>query len=116
MKELSTLANWSGTSGSPSTLRDIVQFCRFARDNGLHPGLKAVIDSVRAVRIVDDGRLDVFRYALRANLCTSKDEWGLFDQLFDAFWYGTQTDRRRRSIAPIREATLDARYTRAIPR
>jgi uncharacterized protein len=113
MKELST-SNWPGTPGSPSGLRDVVQFCRFARDHGFQPGLKAVIDSVRAVGIVDDSRLDVFRYTLRANLCTSKDEWSLFDQLFDAFWYGTQTDGRKRSIAPVRAAALDARYKEGI--
>ena len=97
-----------------STLRGVVEFCRFARDNGLGSGLKAVIDSVRAVGIVDHGRLDAFRYALRTNLCTSKGEWDLFDQLFDAFWYGGRMDRANRPIAHASGPTLNARNSQCI--
>jgi uncharacterized protein len=95
-------------------LTGVVEFCRFARDNGLGSGLKAVIDSVRAVGMVDDGRLDAFRYALRANLCSSKREWDLFDQLFDTFWYGGRMDRPKQPIAPPGDSSLNARNSKGI--
>jgi uncharacterized protein len=95
-------------------LTGVVEFCRFARDNGLGSGLKAVIDSVRAVGIVDHGRLDAFRYALRANLCSSKREWDLFDQLFDTFWYGGRMDRPKQPIAPPGDSSLNAPNSKGI--
>ena len=95
-------------------LRSVVEFCRFARDNGLDSGLKAVIDSVRAVGIVDHERLDAFRHALRATLCTSKEEWDLFDQLFDAFWYGARMGRLRKPISPSGGTTPNASNSQRI--
>jgi uncharacterized protein len=92
----------------------VVEFCRFARENGLDSGLKAVIDAVRAVEIVDGGRLDAFRYALQTTLCTSKKEWDLFDQLFDAFWYGARIDRPRHPVAPPRASSPNPRNSKTI--
>jgi uncharacterized protein with von Willebrand factor type A (vWA) domain len=114
MKTPPTPSNRLSTAGPPSTLRGVVEFCRFARGNGLGSGLKAVIDSVRAVGLVDHGRLDAFRYALRATLCTSKREWDLFDQLFDAFWYGGRMDRAKQPVAHPGGPTLNARNSQRI--
>ena len=120
MKRPPIPANPRGAAEPASVLPDfqwltgVVEFCRFARDNGLGSGLKAVIDSVRAVGIVDHGRLDAFRYALRANLCTSKREWDLFDQLFDTFWYGGRMDRPKRPIASSGDSKLEARNSQRI--
>src|SRR5262252_2918180 len=114
MKAPPTPSNQFVATGPPSTLRDVVEFCRFARDNGLNSGLKAVIDAVRAVSIVDHGGLDPFRYTLRATLCASKKEWDLFDQLFDAFWYGARMDRPGHPIAPSADSSLNAPNTKDI--
>src|SRR5262249_48682853 len=114
MREPPTTPNRSSTAGTLSTLTGVVEFCRFARDNGLDSGLRAVIDSVRAAGIVDYGRLDACRYALRATLCTSKKEWDLFDQLFDAFWYGARIDRPRQPIAPSGDTSLNTRRSQRI--
>jgi uncharacterized protein with von Willebrand factor type A (vWA) domain len=114
MKRSPTPPNRLRAAGPQPTFRGVVEFCRFARDNGLGSGLKAVIDSVRAVGIVDDGRLDAFRYALRANLCSSKREWDLFDQLFDTFWHGGRMDRPKQPIAPPDDSSLNARNSKGI--
>jgi uncharacterized protein with von Willebrand factor type A (vWA) domain len=81
------------------SIRSVVEFCRFVRENGLDSGIKATIDSVRAVSIVDQDGLDDCRHALRAVLSASKTEWDLFDQLFDAFWFGCRLERRARPVA-----------------
>jgi uncharacterized protein with von Willebrand factor type A (vWA) domain len=79
--------------------RSVVEFCRFVRENGLDSGIKATIDSVRAVSMVDQDGLDDCRHALRAVLSASKTEWDLFDQLFDAFWFGCRLERPARPVA-----------------
>ena len=81
-------------------IRSVVEFCRFVRANGLDSGIRATIDSVRAVRIVDQVGLDDSRHALRAVLSASKRDWDLFDQLFDAFWFGRRLEKPVRRIAP----------------
>jgi uncharacterized protein with von Willebrand factor type A (vWA) domain len=82
------------------SIRSVVEFCRFVRANGLDSGIRATIDSVRAVRIVDQGGLDDCRHALRAVLSASKRDWDLFDQLFDAFWFGRRMEKPVRRVAP----------------
>jgi uncharacterized protein with von Willebrand factor type A (vWA) domain len=82
------------------SIRSVVEFCRFVRANGLDSGIKATIDSVRAVRIVDQDGLDDCRYALRSVLSASKKDWDLFDQLFEAFWFGRRLEKPARPVAP----------------
>ncbi|HEY6352192.1 MAG TPA: VWA domain-containing protein [Candidatus Angelobacter sp.] len=87
----------------------IVEFCRFVRENGLSGGVKetlAALEAVDAVGLRDRG---IFKFALRAALCSSKEEWGLFDDLFEQFWssleQGSEADRRfhRRPALRIKE-------------
>jgi uncharacterized protein with von Willebrand factor type A (vWA) domain len=64
----------------------IVQFSRFVRDHGFTAGVTETMDSIAAARIVGVGDPTILKLALRAELCSSKDEWDRFDDLFDAFW------------------------------
>lgn len=64
----------------------IVQFCRFARENGLAGGVKETLDCLKASRAVGLADREILKLALRAVLCSSKDDWDLFDDLFDRFW------------------------------
>jgi len=64
----------------------IVGFCRFARENGLSGGVRETLDCLRAVRAVGIADREGVRFALRAVLCSSKDDWEGFDDLFDRFW------------------------------
>ena len=95
------------------SIRSIVEFCRFVRENGLDSGIKATIDSVRAVMIVDQGGLDDCRHALRAVLTASKTDWDLFDRLFDAFWFGRRLERRAQPAA-TRNSAVSARNKQGI--
>ncbi|HEY6253453.1 MAG TPA: VWA domain-containing protein [Candidatus Angelobacter sp.] len=64
----------------------IIKFCKFVRENGLSGGITltlAALESVEAVGVVDGA---IFKFALRAALCSSKEEWDLFDDLFNQFW------------------------------
>jgi uncharacterized protein with von Willebrand factor type A (vWA) domain len=66
--------------------KSIVEFCRFVRANGISAGTKETIDCIQAAGAVADAERDIFRFALRAILCSSEEEWVLFEDLFTAFW------------------------------
>ena len=65
--------------------RHLIQFCQFARANGLKVGIKETEDCLRAAQAVNIVHLNLLRYALRAVLCSSLQEWLLFDRLFEEF-------------------------------
>jgi uncharacterized protein with von Willebrand factor type A (vWA) domain len=66
--------------------KSIVEFCRFVRANGVSTGTKETIDCLQAASIVAGADRNTFRFALRAILCSSEEEWVLFEDLFGAFW------------------------------
>jgi len=70
--------------------RAIVEFCRFARENGLSPGTKESIDCLQVLGRAEITGLEILKFALRAVLCASKEEWDLFDGMFDRFWGGLE--------------------------
>jgi len=70
------------------TEEKIVLFCRFARDHGFTAGVTETLDSIEAARTVGVDNEAILRLALRSELCSSKDEWDKFDDLFDAFGKG----------------------------
>jgi len=66
--------------------RAIVAFCRFARHHGISCGVKETLESLQAARAVGLGDREGLKLALRAVLCSSKQDWDRFDELFEAFW------------------------------
>lgn len=72
--------------------RFIVDFCRFAQVHGLPAGVKESLAALEAVATVGVSERETFKAALRAVLCSSKRDWDLFDELFEAFW--SSDDRR----------------------
>ena len=78
-------------------MRAVVEFCRFVRANGFGSGTNETIDCLQAIRAVRSTDLDTFRFLLRAVLCSSKEEWILFDELFVAFWGGAEHRQRTQS-------------------
>ena len=76
----------------------IVRFCRFLRDNGFGAGVSQTLDSLAAAPLVPS---NCVRFALRSELCSSKEEWDRFDDLFDEFWHGRLM--RRSSPQPAAE-------------
>jgi uncharacterized protein len=93
---------------SPFSTKAIVEFCRFVRVNGVGAGTRETIDCLQAAGAVAGAGKETFRYALRAILCASEEEWVLFEELFAAFWgqsapgTGTRSKNpsRRRSVPP----------------
>jgi uncharacterized protein with von Willebrand factor type A (vWA) domain len=64
----------------------VVEFSRFVRENGLKGGVKETLDCLRAARAVGVADRETLKLALRSVLCSSKDDWDLFDALFEEFW------------------------------
>jgi uncharacterized protein len=64
----------------------MVEFCRFARERGLSAGVKETLASLQAVRAVGVGDREAVKLALRAVLCSSREDWNIFDGVFEDFW------------------------------
>ncbi len=71
-------------------VKAVVQFCRFARANGLTAGVKEAVASLQAAGTAGIADWEAFRFASRAILCSSKEDWELFDRVFEAFWSGSE--------------------------
>lgn len=64
----------------------VVEFCRFARDQGLSAATKESIDALQAVQTLGISDRETLKTALRAVLCSSKEDWDVFDEIFEGFW------------------------------
>jgi uncharacterized protein with von Willebrand factor type A (vWA) domain len=87
-----------GRIGPPRDLangpvRMLVEFCRFARANGLNSGPNETIDCLEVLRSANLADSETLKFGLRAVLCSSKEEWSLFDGLFEMFWAGLKPNR-----------------------
>jgi uncharacterized protein with von Willebrand factor type A (vWA) domain len=67
--------------------RAVVRFIRCARANGLGSG-RTTLECLEALRIVQPAGVTTIEDALRAVLCSSKDDWDLFAKLFALIWEG----------------------------
>jgi uncharacterized protein len=76
--------------------KSLVEFCRFGRANGLNAGLSETIDALRAAALFVATDKATIKLALRSVLCSSPEDWTLFDELFAVFW--GEPDRR----SPVR--------------
>jgi uncharacterized protein len=85
---MNTLGKTPDAGNGPNrfSTKSIVEFCRFARINGVSAGVSETIDAVRAAEAVGPGDETGVRFALRAILCSSPEDWSLFETLFTAFW------------------------------
>ena len=74
----------------------LVEFCRFLRREGINSGVTDSAAALEAAVIVGMQDREVLRMALRAVLCSSKDDWDLFDDLFWIFWRDADSAAGRR--------------------
>ncbi len=86
----------------------IVGFCRFTRKEGLSGGVQETLGALRAAAALGVADREDLKSGLRAVLCSSKEEWELFDELFDAYWNeaarGASRSKRvaeRRKLPPM---------------
>jgi hypothetical protein len=85
----------------------IVEFCRLARSNGLPIGIQQTLAALEAANAIGIADWQLFSFALRSVLCSSQEEWELFDRLFTAYWSST---RRQHELAIGQSAdVLDAK-------
>ena len=74
---------------SKDLARTIVEFCRFAREQGVSSGVQGTLGALNAAASLDAGKPEDLKFGLRSVLCSSKEEWDLFDQIFETFWSET---------------------------
>ncbi|MGB8888455.1 MAG: VWA domain-containing protein [Candidatus Korobacteraceae bacterium] len=82
------------------TVSAVVAFCRFLRTNGLPGGVQQTLAAIEVAETVGFEDRETFADALRAALCSCKEEWDLFHRLFEAFWSDTKEQPRQRSESP----------------
>lgn len=91
---------------APGLEQTIVEFCRFARASGIAAGVKESLEAVRAASVIGIADRQNVKFALRAVLCSTKADWDIFEEIFEAFWNGSATrdilERVKRS-KPVRE-------------
>jgi uncharacterized protein with von Willebrand factor type A (vWA) domain len=87
----------------------IVDFCRYTRAMGFSAGVTETLDSLRAIEALATDDPEIFKAALRTEMCSSKEEWTSFDRLFEEFWSGKPAqssdeaarDRHARSVTEL---------------
>jgi uncharacterized protein len=68
----------------------ITEFCRFARENGLSNGVQQTLAALEVSRTIELSDQQTFAFALRTVLTSSKEEWDLFNRIFELFWSASQ--------------------------
>ena len=92
-----------------SLTASMVDFCRFVRVKGIPAGTKQTIEALEAARTVGIADRSVLNAALRAVICSCKDEWDLFDELFEAFWSQGSDSRSSREATSRESMQTNAR-------
>ena len=84
----------------------IIEFCRFARDNGLSIGVQQTLDAVEVAKTIGAADREELALALRAALTSSKEEWDWFNELFEIFRSASQRTQESTS-----EESKEARFS-----
>src|SRR5215475_1538256 len=89
----------------------IVQLCRFARYSGYPAAINETVNALQiasALGISDRGSL---KAGLRAVICSSKEEWDRFDEVFEEFW---MADRHPTQSIPVPPRRLEREKDRPV--
>ncbi len=68
------------------TLPNMMAFARALKQLGVKVSLSQVIDAARSAELVDVAEKQDFRALLRSNLISQKEDFPVFDMVFDCFW------------------------------
>ena len=82
---------------SERLVASIVEFCRFAGAHGLSRDLRRTLTALEAAKMTGAEDRETFAFVLQAALCSSREEWDLFLQLFDEFWRKSRPSPRSAS-------------------
>jgi len=86
------------------TLPNMMAFGRALKQLGVKVSLSQVLDASRSADLVDIAERKDFRALLRANLISQKEDFPVFDMLFDCFW-------REQSYERVPMETMDIQGT-----
>jgi len=86
------------------TLPNLLAFGRALKQLGVKVSLSQVIDASKSLELVDIGERQDFRALLRSNLISQKEDFPVFDMVFDYFW-------REQSYERIPMETLEIQGT-----
>ncbi len=86
------------------TLPNMMAFARVLKQLGVKVSLSQVIDAARSADLVDVAEKQDFRALLRSNLILQKEDFSVFDMVFDCFW-------REQSYERVPMETLDIQGT-----
>jgi uncharacterized protein len=92
----------------------IVEFCRFMRASGIPAGVKESVAALEAARAVGVADKQTLKAALRAVLCSSKEEWDLFDDLFWLFWRAADREGGQGRKPGQKERALETQSAKAL--
>ena len=84
----------------------IIQFCHFARENGLSAGVQQTLAALEVAKTIGVADRQAFTFGLRSVLTSSKEEWYLFNEIFEAFWSARQVKR-----SPSSGKATEARFS-----
>ena len=86
---------------SPSSVvTHLVQFCRFARDSGYPAAISETVNALQIANALGISDRQSLKAGLRAVICSSKEEWDGFDEVFEEFW---MADRHQSIPVPPRK-------------
>jgi uncharacterized protein len=68
--------------------RTVVEFCRFARANGIAASVRETLVALDAAAVLGTGTSEDLKFGLRSILCSSMEDWELFEECFESFWRG----------------------------
>jgi uncharacterized protein len=86
------------------TLANLLAFGRTLKHLGVKISLSQVIDTSRSLNLVDIAEKEDFRALLRSNLISQKEDFPVFDMVFECFW-------REQNYERVPMETLDIQGT-----
>ena len=105
MNTLTAASSQSGVTGLIQAR--LLEFVRLARANDFHVGVAEGIDAQQAALSAGVMNPQRLRWSLRALLCSDRQDWERFDELFDAYWLPGNTYSKYQSTggAALRSET-----------
>lgn len=85
------------STGQWSDAETIVEFCRYAHEQGLSASVQETLSALEATAVLGVNNSAELKCGLRATLCTSKDDWDLFEECFQTFWGGASVLAQRKA-------------------
>ena len=83
---VASAVNKVASARGKGTLPNMMAFARALKQLGIKVSLSQVLDASRSADLVDIGERADFRALLRANLISQKEDFPVFDMVFDCFW------------------------------